>query len=132
MKDRNLLRRCKALAEKECAFYDQHTCLHDEHPCHVINPRHDTVHNGAVDCDEFLRDVLPLDQELHKLVWNEIYSDPAKDARNRRNCTVCGAAFVPSSPRQKYCAACGKAVKKQQNRDKQRRHVLRERAEKTA
>ena len=122
MEDKIIIRRCKALAEKECANCCDHWCLPEDRPCHVINDRYPSIHDGAIDCDYFMDVVLCGNAELNKLVQHELRKDLLSAATNCRTCERCGDPYVPASPHQKYCISCGKAVKKQQNREKQRRH----------
>lgn len=122
MEDKEIIRQCKSLAQNECANYYDRLCLLEDHPCHVINSRYATIHDGAIDCDWFMEAVLPGYAELSKLVRHELLSETVSAASGLRKCERCGESFIPSSPRQKYCVVCGKDVKKQQNREKQIRH----------
>ena len=122
MEDKKIIRQCKSLAEKECANYCNRLCLWENRPCHVINSRYAAIRDGVIDCDWFMEAVLPASTELNKLVWHELLSGAVPTASGPRRCEKCGEPYIPSSPRQKYCVPCSKAVKKQQNREKQRRH----------
>lgn len=104
MNDKNLIRRCKALAVHACANWRDHECLARDCPCDMAQPRYATIHDGAISCDYFLKSVLPLDKELNRLVCCSILVDEERTQPNIRFCTVCGSAFVPTSPRQKYCS----------------------------
>ena len=127
MNDKNLIRRCKALAAHACANWRNHECLVRDCPCDMIHPRYATIHDGAINCDYFLKSVLPLDTELNRLVWRSILIDEEHAHPNIRFCTICGSAFVPTSPRQKYCSICGIERKRQRSREKQRRYTERKR-----
>lgn len=122
MEDKKIIRQCRSLAEKECANYSDRLCLPEDRTCHVINSQYATIQEGAIDCDWFIKAVLPNSVELNKLVWHELFSGISSKVSDTRKCERCGEPYVPSSPRQKYCVLCGKAVKKLQNREKQRRH----------
>ena len=129
MENKKIIRQCKSLAEKECANYCGRLCLPEHQPCHVINSHYATIHDGAIDCDWFMDAVLPRAAELNKLVWRELLNGTVSAVSVTRKCERCGEPYVPSSPRQKYCVPCGKTIKKQQNREKQRRHNERLREE---
>lgn len=132
MNDKNLIRRCKVLAAHACANWRSHECLARDCPCDMINPRYATIHDGAVNCDYFLESVLPLDKELNRLVWCSILGDEECAQPYIRFCTVCGSAYIPTSPRQRYCISCGIERKRQRSREKQRRYTKRKRAEQQA
>ena len=143
MKDKELKRRCQALAIKECANYSCKECLDPDliilpwqktaPRCHAVNHLY-SVEEGAISCDFFLFYVLPLDPELNALVWAEI-NQPAKYAPwvgsgceslaspKRKNCIRCKKEFLPGSNRQKYCMSCAKAVEqsKRAQRARERR-----------
>ena len=57
--ENQIQRGIRQLAQKECANYDNGSCLPADRPCHVISPAYKTIHDGAVNCDYFLRAVLP-------------------------------------------------------------------------
>lgn len=128
MNDKNLIRRCKALAAHDCANWRDHECLARDCPCDMVPMRYATFHDGAISCDYFLTSVLPLDTELNRLVWRSILGDEERAQPNIRFCTVCGNAFIPTSPRQKYCSLCGAERKRQRSREKQRWYTERKRA----
>ena len=132
MNDKNLIRRCKALAAHACANWRDHECLVRDCPCDMIHPRYATIHDGAINCDYFLKSVLPLDKELSRLIWHSILIDEEHAHPNIRFCTSGGSAFVPTSPRQKYCSSCSIERKRQRNREKQRRCTERKRARQQA
>ena len=132
MNDKNLIRRCKALAAHACANWRDHECLVRDCPCDMIHPRYATIHDGAINCDYFLSSVLPLDRELSRLVWRIILEDEERAHPNIRFCTICGSALVPTSPRQKYSSFCGAERKRQRCREKQRRYTERKRARQQA
>ena len=132
MNDKNLIRRCKALAAHACANWRNHECLVRDCPCDMIHPRYATIHDGAINFDYFLKSVLPLDKELSRLIWHSILIDEEHAHPNIRFCTICGSSFVPTSPRQKYCSSCSIERKRQRNREKQRRCTERKRARQQA
>ena len=68
--ENQIQRSIRQLAQKECANYDNGSCLPEDRPCHVINPAYRTIHDGAVNCDYFLRAVLPLQPELNTAIVN--------------------------------------------------------------
>ena len=47
-------------------------CVPDDCPCRVINPRYSTIHDGCIDCDWFVKAVLPREPDLHTAYWHEI------------------------------------------------------------
>ena len=128
MNDKNLIRRCKALAVHACANWRDHECLARDCPCDMVTPRYATIHDGAISCDYFLSSVLPLDRELSRLIWYSILGDEERAHPNSRFCSICGSAFVPTSPRQRYCISCGIERKRQRSREKQRRYTKWKRA----
>lgn len=132
MNDKNLIRRCKALAVHACANWRDHECLARDCPCDMANPRYATIHDGALNCDYFLSSVLPLDKELNRLVWCSIFGDGEHSQPHIRFCTTCGSAYIPTSPRQRYCIPCGIERKRQRSREKQRRYTERKRAKQQA
>lgn len=120
--DTEIMRSMKHLAKKECANYANGFCLPTDCPCYVLNPAHKTIHNGAVDCDYFLLAVLPLDAELNKAVWYEMYREEGQAGEGWKECVRCYKPFIPGSNRQRYCASCGEAANQARNREKQRRY----------
>ena len=128
MNDKNLIRRCKTLAAHACANWRNHVCIARDYPCDIANPRYATIHDGAISCDYFLSSVLPLDKELNRPVWCSIFGDEERTQPSIRFCTTCGSAYIPTSPRQKYCISCGIERKRQRCREKQRRYTERKRA----
>lgn len=122
--DSKLIRKCIDFAKANCASYINGTCVCDDCPCHVVNPKYATIADGAVSCDYFLDAVLPANPELDRLVKNEIYYGNDEDrssANNVMNCSLCGHPFVPNSPRQKYCSACGEIMEAERTRERKRR-----------
>ena len=130
MKDKSIIRSCKALAERACANFSNRYCLPEDRACHLINTRYPDIHDGAIDCDFFMTAVLPGDKELHKLVLSSLFDSAERPPVHTRACARCGQRYVPASPRQKYCASCGTLMRQQRNREKQRRHRERKREEK--
>lgn len=70
--ENQIQRSIRQLAQKECANYGNGCCLPEDRPCHVISPVYKTIHDGTVNCDYFLRAVLPLQPELNTAVWHEL------------------------------------------------------------
>ena len=126
--DTEIMRSVKQLAKKECANYIDGFCLPADRPCHVLNPAYKTIHDGAVDCDYFLLAVLPLDVELNKAVWHEIYREEGQAGEGWKECVRCHKPFIPGSNRQRYCASCGAAAEQARSREKQRRYRERQKA----
>ena len=69
--DARILTRCVALARNECCNYWHGLCRETDEKCHLISA-YPSIHDGAIDCDWFLRAVLPRDKELHKIVRHEL------------------------------------------------------------
>ena len=130
MKDKSIIRSCKALAERACANFSNRYCLPEDRACHLINTRYPDTHDGAIDCDYFITAVLPSDKELHRLVLSRLFDAGECTPAYTRACVRCGQRYAPASPRQKYCASCGAVMRQQRNREKQRRHRERKRKEK--
>ena len=99
------IRKIRTLAHKECCNFIDGKCIEDEE-CAVINPRYPTIHDGAVDCDYFLKCVLPIDPELNRIIWSELLREEDVIRPNEKACAWCGGAFVPNSGRQQYCPHC--------------------------
>lgn len=102
MKDKSIIRSCKALAERACANFSNRYCLPEDRACHLINTRYPDTHDGAIDCDYFITAVLPSDKELHRLVLSRLFDAGDRAPAHTRECTRCGQHYVPASPRQKY------------------------------
>ena len=119
--DKEIIRDAKRLAAKECANWQDGTCLPDDRPCHLINPAHSTIHDGAIDCDWFVQAVLPLQPELHSAYWHEILREEGDAGEGWKDCSRCHKPFIPGSNRQQYCADCARVNSKARNRDRQRR-----------
>ena len=120
--DHRIMRSVKQLAQKECANYTNGFCVYEDRPCHVLNAAYKTIHDGAVDCDYFLLAVLPLDLELNKAVWHEIYREEGQAGEGWKDCVRCHKPFIPASNRQRYCASCGEVAKQTRIREKQRHY----------
>lgn len=130
MKDKSIIRSCKALAERACANYFSRYCLPEDRACHLINTRYPGIHDGAIDCDYFITAVLPSDKELHGLVLSRLFDSGERAPAHTRFCARCGQRYAPTSPRQKYCASCSAVMRQQRNQEKQRQHRNRKRKEK--
>ena len=132
MKDKSIIRSCKALAERVCASFSNHYCLPENRACHLINTRYPDIHDGAIDCDYFMTAVQPGDKALHRLVLSKLHDFSEHAPAHTRSCIRCGQRYMPASPRQKYCASCGTLMRQQRNREKQRRHRERKQQEGSA
>ena len=132
MKDKSIIRSCKALAERACANFSNRYCLPEDRACHLINTRYPGVHDGAIDCDFFMTAVLPGNKELHRLVLSRLFDADECTPAHTRACARCRQRYVPISPRQKYCNSCSAVMRQQRNREKQRRHRERKRKEASA
>ena len=132
MKDKSIIRSCKALAERACANFSNHYCPPEDRACHLINTRYPGIHDGAIDCDYFATAVLPADKELHRLVLSSLFDSGERAPTHTRSCAHCGQRYAPASHRQKYCSPCGTVMRRQRNREKQRRHRERKRQEGSA
>lgn len=130
MKDKSIIRSCKALAERACANFSNRYCLSEDRACDLINTRYPAIHDGAIDCDYFTTTVLPGDKALHRLVLSSLFDSTERPPVHMRECVRCGQRYAPASPRQKYCASCSAVMRQQRNREKQRRHRERKREEK--
>ena len=112
-------RKVNRLVKSHCCNYCDGSCLllddGDTHACVQINSF------SSFTCSYFARSVLPNDPQLEAEIMQP---------QNCRSCACCGAAYVPASNRQKYCASCAEAQKrrkkaeqKRQKRAIQRRHL---------
>ena len=115
--DDQIMRGVRLLAKKECAYYDSGVCLCNKRPCHVLHPAHKTVHDGAVDCDFFLRAVLPAQPELNAAVWHEIFREEGSAGDGWKVCARCHKPFIPSCNRQRYSGTAPDAAKRQRKRE---------------
>ena len=96
--ENQIQRSIRQLAQKECANYDNGSCL------------------------PFLRAVLPLQPELNTAVWHELLREEEEAGEGWKECVRCHKPFIPGSNRQRYCADCGAAAKQARSREKQRRY----------
>ena len=112
----------KKLAHKECANYYKGCCLPEDRLCHVISPTYKAIHDGAINCDYFLKAVLPLQPDLNTAVWHELLRKEDRAGEDWKECACCQKPFIPNSNRQKYCADCGAVAKQARSREKQRRY----------
>ena len=124
--DQHIIRSVKQLTQKECANYANGSCLPEDRLCHVVNPAHQTVHDGAVNCDYCIFAVLPQQRELNTAVWHEIFRGEDQAGEGWKECVRCQRPFIPGSNRQRYCAECGAAAKQARSREKQRRYRQRQ------
>ena len=120
--DQHIIRGLKQLAQKECANYDNGSCLLEECPCHAIQPAYQTVHDGTGNCDYCIFTVLPQQPELNTAVWHEIFREEGAAGEGWKECVCCHKPFIPGSNRQRYCVDCGAAAKQIRIREKQRRY----------
>lgn len=118
---KEIIRSAKQLAKKECANWYDDICLMTDRPCRVINPAYSSVHDGCIDCDWFVQAVLPLEPELQKAYWHEIFREECDAGEGWKECLRCHKLFVPGSNRQQYCSECGSSVSRASNRERQRR-----------
>ena len=96
--DNQIIRSAKRLAQRECANYANGSCLSDECPCYAVNPAYGTIHDGAIDCDYFLKAVQPVDQELNIAVWHEIFREEGTAGEGWKVCIRCqGPLFQPAT-----------------------------------
>ena len=109
-------RRARRLVH-ECCNYDEGNCLlrDDGEPCVCVQST-----SYSLMCRWFRVAVLPLDGELAAAL---LYRG------SRKQCAVCGAAFVPKSNRGKYCPDCAGRMKKikateRKRKQRQRCHAL--------
>lgn len=101
-------RRCNRLIRKLCANFDDGNCLvlDESDGCVCVQ-----MISLSLVCKYFRRAVLPADKELCANIY-KVYTEP---------CEVCGKAFVPKSNRQKYCAECGRKVRRRQKAESERK-----------
>ena len=132
MNDRQLMKRCMSLAEKECANYFSRECVPEVCKCHLINTHYPTIEEGTLNCDWFLEAVLPLERELNKAVWQALTGQDGPTRARCRICEICRGTFIPASPRQKYCPVCGENEKRKRSRAKQHRYDERKRIKNNA
>ena len=121
--DKQLTEKAKQLARKECANLIDGTCIDYDKPCFLISPKYDSIHDGAIDCDYFLISVLPLQPDLQKAIWNEIFREDGAVSSVMKNCAICGKPFIPTSNRQKFCSDCKLYANRARGREKQRRYA---------
>ena len=103
-----LRKRCNRLIRKLCANYDDGNCLllDDGEAC--VCPQ---IISFSLLCKYFRRAVLPADKELSADIY-KVHTEP---------CEICGKGFVPKSNRQKYCAECGRKVRRRQKAESERK-----------
>ena len=121
--DKQLTQKAKQLARKECANLMDGTCVEYDEPCFLISPKYDSIHDGVIDCDYFLLAVLPLQPDLQKAIWAEVYSEDGTVSSVMKNCAICGKTFIPTSNRQKFCSDCKLYADRARGREKQRRYA---------
>ena len=88
----------------------------------IVNIKSKAILAGAVNCDYFLKAVLPLQSELNTAVWHELLSEEEEAGEGWKECVRCHKSFIPGSNCQRYCADCGAAAKQARSREKQRRY----------
>lgn len=121
-RDKQLLRRIKRLAQTECANYSKGKCLENDASCEMFNHEFSTIHDGVIDCDYLIRNVLPAEPETATIVWYEIFRQDEDAGEGWKQCSRCHRPFIPACNRQKYCKACGEEAKRIRIRLKQRRY----------
>ncbi len=91
-------RKVNALIRKQCCNFDNGNCIlldnGDVCPC----PQ--TISYSLI-CKWFKNAVLPTDKELYIKLMKPT---------DTKKCVVCGAEFIPTGRRAKYCAECRKIV----------------------
>ena len=130
-RDQLITEHCCLLARQECCNYYKGLCLTDDGKCHLIGP-YPTIHDGKIDCDWFLKAVLPQDKELSVYVWKEILRDetlfedddivPVPEEILFRHCAICGKEFIPVVHNQKYCSFCQVEGKRRNGRKRIQRY----------
>ncbi len=118
---KEIIRRIRKLAAKECCNWYNGICLPYDCPCWVINPAYSAVHDGCVDCDWFIQAVLPLQPELQSAYRHEIFREEGAAGEGWKKCLQCHKRFIPGSNRQQYCSDCGAFVSRITDRERQRR-----------
>ncbi len=138
MTDRELKRRCRALAKRECANYFDGRCLDpdlvngNEPKCAVTSDKY-SIEDGGIICDYCLYYVLPLEPDLNQRVWGKIHKPPeylyggihydqAASSPEAKKCAVCGKVFLQGSNRSKYCSACRKVEERRGAARRMREH----------
>ena len=88
------------LIRHDCCNYIDGRCIALDSDC---CPQMISLH---VLCRWFQACVLPLDPVLQGSIFRD---------RVLKKCSICGASFVPASPRSKYCPGCSAAVRRKKN-----------------
>ena len=118
-----IIRAARRLARQECACGRDGYCAVRGIPCGI------GTSSGAFECRYFMESVLPGDTALHAAVM-ELLDEPASDRQQTdRVCERCGAPFIPSSNRQRYCLPCRAVVRREQARERNRAAYQRKQAE---
>lgn len=101
-------RRCNRLIKKLCANYQDGNCLplDDGDGCACVQ-----MISISLICKYFRNAVLPADKELCADIY-KVHTE---------SCEICGKAFEPKSNRQKYCAECGRKVRRRQKAESERK-----------
>ena len=122
MNQKQIIRAAKRLARRECACGRDGYCVVRGMPCSIGNP------NGAFNCRYFMESVLPGDAALCSAV-TELLNKPLIEQQTNRACERCGAPFIPSSNRQRYCLSCRAVVRREQARERNWAAYQRKRAQ---
>ena len=121
MNSNQILRAARRLARQECACGRDGYCAVRGMPCSIGNP------GGAFECRYFMESVLPGNAALQTAV-TELLDVPAADRQQTdRVCERCGAPFIPSSNRQRYCLPCRTVVRREQGKERNRAAYQRKR-----
>ena len=67
MTNKQILESIRALAQGECIHHDGESCRVTRRPCHVVHPHSDSLRE-AIDCDFFLRYMLPAGWNMQDLI----------------------------------------------------------------
>ena len=112
MEQKQVIRAARRLARQECACGREEYCAVRGMSCSIGNP------DGAFKCRYFMESVLPGDAALQTAVM-ELLNRPIADRQQAdRVCERCGAPFIPSNNRQRYCLPCRAVVRREQSRER--------------
>ena len=67
MTNKQILESIRTLAQGECIHHDGESCRVPRRPCHVVHPHSDSLRE-AIDCDFFLRYMLPAGWNIQDLI----------------------------------------------------------------
>lgn len=124
--ENQLTRRCVNLAKQQCANYSDGFCLINDCPCNriLVDDKY-SLADGKIGCGWFYAAVLPLDEELNRIVTQLVFAernlyedeeDEKPDPTPRlKSCKDCGRLFLPNCNRQIRCSECARQDQKQAN-----------------